>query len=436
MSTALFQNSPQPILFYNHRNYFCKVIPENMKIFKATRKYENWLQKEITVFPEDLALKEQKLKEDPSTFLRGTFYRWMQLFPEVCKKAADAPVVLSVGDLHAANFGTWRDAKGQLVWGVNDFDEAAPLPYTQDLIRLAASVELASEIEELKITLEEACEATLDGYRASLESNGKPIILDEEHEWLRQIYSQNEKSAEKFWNKLEQLPGMEAIPAEARIALEATFPSKGLAYRVKRRQAGVGSLGRPRYTALTEWQGERIARETKPLLPSAALWVEKKHKGAEIYYEEILARAVRSLDPVVKVYSGWVVRRLAPDSIRIELAELGPERDEKRMLHMMGWETGNIHLGTPTAVKDVLDDLKGRKKTGLRRRQGKWQKQLWMIGNGGNLYPSLRIMKVYSLSLMLSFETSNAQLLELFKQLVPFVTMKYSLGSGFHAQME
>ena len=65
-------------------------------------------------------------QQDPFTFLRGTFYRWMQLFPDVCKKAADAPLVLSVGDLHASNFGTWRDAKDELIWGINDFDEASP----------------------------------------------------------------------------------------------------------------------------------------------------------------------------------------------------------------------------------------------------------------------------------------------------------------------
>ena len=222
-----------------------------MKIFKATRKYEDRLRKELSVVEEDLVLKQEKLKEDRFTFLRGTFYRWMQLFPDVCKKAADAPVVLSIGDLHAANFGTWRDAKGELVWGVNDFDEATLLPYTQDLIRLAASVELASEIENLKIGLEEACEAILNGYRESLESGGKPIILDDEHDWLRQIYIQNEKAAEKFWGKLDQLPDIDhEIPAEARTALEATFPAKGLEYRIKRRQAGVGSLRLARSSVL------------------------------------------------------------------------------------------------------------------------------------------------------------------------------------------
>src|SRR6266508_4356663 len=91
----------------------------------------------------------------------------------------------------------------------------------------------------------------------------------------------------------------------------------------------------------------------------------------EIYYEEVLARSGRSLDPVVKVYEGWVVRRLAPDCHRIELSELGPERDEKRMLRAMGWETGNIHLGTRPAVKDVLNNLKGRKINWLRKSAAK-----------------------------------------------------------------
>ncbi len=342
-----------------------------MKIFKATRKYEKWLRKQLGVFEDDLSFKARKLAENPSAFLRGTFYRWMQLWPDICKKVAEAPIVLSVGDLHAANFGTWSDAKDQLVWGINDFDEAAPLPYTLDLTRLAASVELASESQELKIGLEEACEAILEGYQESLESGGRPFILNGENERLWKAYVQGGKSADGYWKKLEGIPDVEfEIPTEARVALEAALPAKGLEYRLKHRLAGVGSLGRPRYTALATFEGERIARETKPLLASAAMWVDKKHKDAEIYYEEVLMRAVRSLDPVVKVYDGWVVRRLAPDGHRIELSELGPERDEKQMLHAMGWETANIHLGTPNATRAVLRDLQARKEDWLVKAAG------------------------------------------------------------------
>jgi uncharacterized protein DUF2252 len=339
-----------------------------MKIFKATRKYESWLRKGLNVFEDDLVLKAQLLAQDPFLFLRGTFYRWMQLFPDICKKAVAAPVVLSVGDLHAANFGTWRDARDELIWGINDFDEAAHLPYTQDLVRLVTSVELASETQRLSISLAEACDAVLDGYREGLEKGGKPFVVDADRDWLRKAYVKSEHLAEKYWERLNQSPASEReAPPEVQSMLEASLPSQGLDYRLVHRQAGVGSLGRPRFTALAEWQGEYVALEAKALIPSAALWAQKKHKSAEVQYEEVLARAVRRPDPVMKVYEGWVVRGLAPDRCRIELSELGPERDETRMMHAMGWEIANIHLGTRPAVKAVLDDLKGRKANWLRR---------------------------------------------------------------------
>ena len=337
-----------------------------MKIIKATQKYEAWLREEMDVFEEDLVLKREVLAKDPFTFLRGTFYRWMQVFPDTCKKAWRAPVVLSVGDLHAANFGTWRDARDELVWGVNDFDEASPLPYTLDLIRLATSVELASASEELKIKLTEACEAILDGYREGLEKGGKAFIVDSDRDWLADAYVKSKESVEKYWEKLDQLPVMEReTPPEVKSMLEAALPSQEMEYRILHRQAGTGSLGRPRYTALAEWQGGFVAREAKALVPSAALWAQKKLKGAEVQYEEVLARAVRRLDPLVKVYEGWVVRGLAPDRCRIDLDELGSERDEARMMCAMGWEIANIHLGTRSAVKDILADLKDRKKNWL-----------------------------------------------------------------------
>lgn len=339
-----------------------------MKIFKATRKYESWLHDELGIFEEDLALKHQLLAKDPFIFLRGTFYRWMQLFPEVCKNAANAPIVLSVGDLHASNFGTWRDAREELVWGINDFDEAAHLPYTQDLIRLAASVELASGTQRLQIGPEEACDAILEGYRENLEKGGQPCVVDQEGDWLRKAYGKSELQAEKYWEKFSQCAPMEKnVPIEVRAMLEASLPEQGLPYRLLHRQAGVGSLGRPRFTLLAEWQGTFVALEAKALLPSAAMWAQKRTGGTDIQYEEVLARAVRRPDPVLKVYEGWVVRGLAPDRCRIGLSELGPERDERRMMQAMGAEAANIHLGTRSMVNTILEDLKGRKANWLKR---------------------------------------------------------------------
>src|SRR5881296_1312934 len=115
-----------------------------MNIFAATRAYEQWMARQISIVKPDLAHKHRRMAESAFVFLRGTFYQWVQLWPSVCPSLASAPEVASVGDLHVENFGTWRDLEGRLVWGVNDVDEACVVPYTQDLVRLATSAVLAT----------------------------------------------------------------------------------------------------------------------------------------------------------------------------------------------------------------------------------------------------------------------------------------------------
>src|SRR2546429_5410404 len=115
-------------------------------------------------------------------FLRATFYRWAARWRALVGDVAAAPAVLAVGGLHVENFGTWRDAEGRLIWGINDFDEAWRLPYTNDLIRLAASALLAQMTCEPK----EGIETILQGYRACVEARGKPFALAEHHHALRQ----------------------------------------------------------------------------------------------------------------------------------------------------------------------------------------------------------------------------------------------------------
>ena len=129
-------------------------------------------------------------------------------------------------------------------------------------------------------------------------------------------------------------------------------------YRVARRRAGLGSLGHMRFVGLADWGGGKIAREAKALVPSAWLWAENHQGPQEILYQAVLTRAVRCRDPFVELRGQWVLRRLAPDCTRVPLESLGDEKDELRLLRAMGWETANIHLGSPDVIKDVQNDLK------------------------------------------------------------------------------
>jgi hypothetical protein len=82
--------------------------------------------------------------------------------------------------------------------------------------------------------------------------------------------------------------------------------------------------------------------------------------ASKVRYEEAITSAVRVPDPFVCVRRRWIVRRLAPDCSRMELASLPRERDEAKLLHAMGWETANVHLGTKRARKKILRDLRRR----------------------------------------------------------------------------
>ena len=129
---------------------------------------------------------------------------------------------------------------------------------------------------------------------------------------------------------------------------------------------GSGSLGRPRFGWLTDWQGARIAREVKAAAPSACCFAQRGGGSAPILYEKILRGAVRSADPFLACPGRWVMRRLAPDCTRIELADLPDQRDELRLVRSMGFETANVHLGTGDA-RALLRDVRGRRRPWLRQ---------------------------------------------------------------------
>jgi len=337
-----------------------------MNIQQATREYETWLGGHVRVVRSDLNTKHELMAQDAFSFLRATFYRWMQLFPALCPKAASALKVLAVGDLHVENYGTWRDAEGRLVWGINDFDEAFPLPYTIDLVRLATSAWLAIEQGHLSLVPANACAAILEGYTKGLEGGGEPFVLAEKRPLLREAVTSRLRDPTRFWERLAALPTIRPVPAKVMLMLQKAMPERGLPFRVAHRQAGLGSRGRERFTAIADWHGGKIAREAKALLPSACAWAGGSSNN-EIYYSRLVSTAVRMPDPFLEVNDGWVLRRLSPYCSRIELAQLPRGHDEEKLLRAMGRELANVHLGTRGAVAAVRRDLQQRKTKWLRQ---------------------------------------------------------------------
>ncbi len=311
------------------------------------------------------------MRESPFLFFRGTYYRWAQLWPDVCAGLRNAPKVLAVGDLHVGSFGTWRDAEGRLSWGVDDFDESYPLPYTNDLVRLAASLKIVLDSGNLTIGFKRGCSAILQGYRKTLKAGGSPFVLAEREKNLDRLGVDAFKPAEGFWGKLNHLPVVRrGLPADAKRILLKALPDPKLDYKVVRRMAGMGSLGQERFVAIASWEGGDIAREAKVVLPSASKWLEGRIGNRQSYYQTAIESSVRSHDPFQKIMGAWLIRRLSPESNPIEIAGLPEEREEETLLFAMGSEAANVHLGSRRQVANILTDLERGKSSWLRSAAG------------------------------------------------------------------
>jgi uncharacterized protein (DUF2252 family) len=311
----------------------------------------------------DLRLKHESMREDAFTFFRATFYRWTQLWQGLPATITRAPTVLGVGDAHVENFGTWRDREGRLVWGVNDFDEAAILPYTNDLLRLVVSGLLAREAGTVRTAADTMLDALLLGYSAGLVHGGSPFVIEERNPWLRKLAQNSLRTPERYWTKLIALDRWHGtVPARAAELLN-DVPRDAKLIKIVHRISGAGSLGRPRLAALYDWRGGYIAREVKARAPSAWLWATAAPLPApKATLPAVWKHAVRCHDPSLKATRRWIVRRLAPDCSRIDLSDLPKKRQEIALFRAMGWEVANVHCGSNNvnAVRKHLEALDRR----------------------------------------------------------------------------
>jgi Uncharacterized protein conserved in bacteria (DUF2252) len=319
--------------------------------------FEAWLAKHCDVVEEDIRYKHRQMKESAFIFLRATYFRWARKIGKWCPELMDAPQVLGVGDLHAENFGTWRDEDGRLVWGVNDFDEAAMMPYVLDLVRLAASIRLADELDAGN---QAVARELLDGYGEGL-STPQPALLFEGETWLRDYAEPDKDEPEEFWCKVSNY-AVAAPPAEVAKYLIQRLPEDVEKASVKFSQLfrkGMGSLGRPRYAAVAYWRGGRVLREAKALVPSAWNWAHgSKYDWSN--FETLAGGPYRAPDPFLQVHGKYVFRRIGADAQKIELGTSPGKKLERKLVKAMGFDLASIHAADARGKRAILADLKKR----------------------------------------------------------------------------
>ena len=123
-----------------------------------------------------LPIKYGRMLESPFAFLRGSAV-------VMASDLAGSPVtgikVVLCGDAHLSNFGIFATPERNLVFDINDFDEAYPGPWEWDLKRLAASAVVAGRENGFsEKTCRKLARITARTYREAMQRFAQTAILD------------------------------------------------------------------------------------------------------------------------------------------------------------------------------------------------------------------------------------------------------------------
>ncbi|KRM27127.1 hypothetical protein FD32_GL000084 [Limosilactobacillus panis DSM 6035] len=128
------------------------------------------------MIPELLPLRHKRMLASRFSFFRGT----AELMEQDLKKQAQSniPIVIS-GDAHVNNFGFYASPERQLLFGLNDFDEARIGNWESDLKRLLVSAELAGEENGFaKENLYDLLQLTTKTYRHAIKRANRMTLSD------------------------------------------------------------------------------------------------------------------------------------------------------------------------------------------------------------------------------------------------------------------
>ena len=191
-------------------------------------------------------------------------------------------------------------------------------------------------------------------------------MLDRNHPGLRNDLVLDKDARKKFWDDADKWreDAVTDAPTNFVDALRAALPAGYSKEAISPRSAGTGSLGRPRFVIQAEWRGGPVLREAKALVPSG--WTYVHGGGGQLHVETIATGRARAPDPHYRVVGSILVRRLSPNSRKIEAKTDPNVLLKRRMLELMGHELANCHAESDRAA-DTQRDLSTRDPDWLRK---------------------------------------------------------------------
>jgi hypothetical protein len=157
-----------------------------------------------------------RMLASPFAFLRGAA---AVMIADIAAAPTTGIPVQVCGDMHLSNFGVYASAERNLVFSINDFDEAYPGPWEWDLKRLVASAVVAGRYlgggsqgdpGRTRALCQDAVRAVVESYADHLQTYANMGYLDlwydtiTEDELLEKLPEDNEKDARRMLAKARE----------------------------------------------------------------------------------------------------------------------------------------------------------------------------------------------------------------------------------------
>ncbi|RLK13892.1 uncharacterized protein (DUF2252 family) [Micromonospora sp. M71_S20] len=309
------------------------------------------------------------------------------------------------GDLHAENFGTYMNASGQLVFNVNDFDEAYVGPFSWDLKRLAASVALLGYAKALS---DRAISDLVAGFAGSyltelraIAAGGDDAIgsitLDNADGVLRRVLQQarlntrvdllaTQTTIDNYERRFSLGDGVYEIDAETRERVCAAFedylgtlPASSAQFRpvathikdvVLRKGVGIGSAGLPSYNLLLEGHTQALENDVVIYMKQAQVPAVARHIADETvagYFQHQGHRTAESqralqahADPWLGFTeldgAGQLVAEVSPYAADLDWADVNEPEELAGVLADLGRAVARMHsVADDESSHDLVD---------------------------------------------------------------------------------
>jgi uncharacterized protein (DUF2252 family) len=306
------------------------------------------------------------------------------------------------GDLHAENFGTYMNSSGQLVFNVNDFDEAYVGPFSWDLKRFAASVALIGyqkalsddDITTLVTTFARSYLTELRAIAAGGDDAIGSITLANADGVLRRVLQEarlntrvdllaGQTTVDDYERRFALLDGVYEVDVAAADAVQAAFAqylktlpeaTRPLSTTIKdiklRKGVGIGSAGLPSYNMLLEGHTQALENDViiymkQAQVPAVARWIhDERVKSYFLHQGHRTAESQRALQAHADPWLGYttlhgvgqLVAEVSPYAADLDWADVNEPEELTGVIADLGRAVARMHsVADDESSHDLVD---------------------------------------------------------------------------------